>query len=239
MLFSGVLGNDGRWLASKKVTEPALESLFDTVDTVLKSADLELGQIRSYIYCEGPGSVLGLRLCAMAVETWRRIHPNPTGIFAYNSLELVAAGLVQEGEVQAEALLISDWKQDTWNGLKITPGTPERVAPVSTCELSAWEGRLYHLPARKGWQNPPENAVEVAYEPERLATLVATPELIQRRESVALYNSGVNTFQKWTAQRHGAISQPVRDDENRSPASEPPSGGNNGRTLQNHNLPRP
>lgn len=202
--FSGVLGSDGRWLASKKADAPALESLFETVDAVLESAELKLDEIRSLIYCEGPGSVLGLRLCAMAIETWRRIHPAPTGIYAYNSLRLVAACLVQEEGLQEEALLVSDWKKEAWNALKIRLDGPGKVTPAGTAELAEWQGPLYHLPARKGWQKPPANAVELAYEPERLAGLIEFPGLIEPRDCVELYNSNANSFQKWTAERHKA-----------------------------------
>jgi tRNA threonylcarbamoyladenosine biosynthesis protein TsaB len=204
--FSGILGSEGRWLSSKKAAEPALESLFETVDAVLGSADQKLDHIQSFLYCEGPGSVLGLRLCAMAIETWMRIHPAQTGLYAYNSLKLVAAGLVKEKGLRDDALLISDWKKDTWNGLRIISGEPTGVGPVSAETLSQWEGPLYHLPARKGWQKPPENTIEVAYEPERLGELLAYPGLIERRERVDLYGSGINTFQKWTPERHRASS---------------------------------
>lgn len=205
--FSGVLEKDGSWLAYKKAPEPALESLFKTVDIVLEEAGLELDRIQSFFYCEGPGSVLGLRLCAMAIETWRRIHPGPTELYAYNSLKLVAACLQNAGRVKEESLLISDWKKDTWNSLKISPTTLGVVAPISATELSGWQGPLYHLPARKGWQDPPENALELAYEPEKLASLTEVPELILRSQAVTLYNSGINSFQKWTPDRHRATPE--------------------------------
>lgn len=204
--FSGVLGSDGSWLASKKAPEPALESLFETVDSVLESAGVKLDAIKSYIYCEGPGSVLGLRLCAMAIETWMRIHPNPTKLYAYNSLELVAANLLIQGKVTEEVLLISDWKKDTWNGLKAAPDSMGSTTPTSSTELSEWKGPLYHLPARKGWQAAPESAVELSYEPECLPKLFVRSHFIEPRESVTLYNSGINSFQKWTPERHRSIS---------------------------------
>lgn len=202
--FSGVLGGDGSWLACRKADKPALESLFSTVETVLKKAGLELNHIKSYIYCEGPGSLLGLRLCAMAIESWTRIHPAPTELYSFNSLTLLATQLTKEGGNEEDALLISDWKKDTWNSLAIRSGTPGRVKPIQTPELSDWQGPLYHLPARKGWQKPPDNALELKYAPERLAKLLDFPDLIQRRQSVELYNSAVSSFQKWTPERHRA-----------------------------------
>lgn len=230
--FAGILDPDGKWLARKAADAPALESLFETVRAVLDAAELELGQIRSYIYCEGPGSVLGLRLCAMAIETWRRIHSTQSNLYAYNSLRLTAARLAKEASGQ-DALLISDWKKDTWNGLKIVAGKPEGVAPVNAGELSRWEGTLYHLPARKGWQRPPENAIELTYQPESLADLIHSPALIEQRERVELYNSGINTFQKWTPERHRAISQRSGDGENSSATPEPPGDGIGGQAPGN------
>lgn len=202
--FSGVLGSDGTWLSHQKSPEPALESLFTTVDAVLQAAGLELEAIRSFIYCEGPGSVLGLRLCAMAIETWMRIHPHPTKLYAYNSLGLVAANLLDQRKNREGALLVSDWKKDTWNSLKIRSDGLEAVAPITAEELSNWQGAVYHLPARKGWQKPPDNAIEITYEPENLPGLLKLPELIELRQDVALYSSGINSFQKWTPDRHRA-----------------------------------
>lgn len=204
--FSGVLSSDGSWLASRKADKPALESLFKTVDAVLVDARLDLDRIQSFIYCEGPGSMLGLRLCAMAIETWRRLQPTPREMHAYNSLKLAAALLVHKARLTKDALLISDWKKDTWNGLKISSGVLGAVAPICSADLADWQGPIYHLPARKGWQHPPEDAVELSYDPGSLPALLGTPGLIQSTDGVELYNSGINSFQKWTPERHRANS---------------------------------
>jgi len=200
--FAGILGSSGAWLDYRKAEAPALESLFPTVDEVLRGAGVDLSDIRSFVYCEGPGSVLGLRLCAMAIETWRRIYETPARLYGYNSLKLVAAELLRHEGIREEALLISDWKKDSWNSLKIADDGLGEVAPVSAGELSQWKGPLYHLPARKGWQKPPDRAQEVSYNPESLASLLPVAELLAPREKVELYNSGVNSFRKWTPERH-------------------------------------
>lgn len=205
--FAGLLGREGKWLAFEKAAEPALESLFVTVEQVLNAAAVELAELQSYIYCAGPGSVLGLRLCAMAIETWRRLQPMPGATYAYNSLQLAAADLRHEASITKDALLISDWKKDTWNGLKIAAGALPAVTPIHAAELADWQGPLFHLPARKGWQQPPANAVELSYHPEHLPRLLTTPGLIQATDGVTLYQSGLNTFQKWTPDRHRATPE--------------------------------
>lgn len=202
--YAGVLGKGWQWLAFKTADEPALESLFTVVEHVLQQADVRLEAIRSYVYCEGPGSVLGLRLCAMAIETWRRLQPMPGVTYGYNSLQLAAADLLQQRGYAEVALLISDWKKDAWNGLKLSAEDLAEVTSVTSGELADWSGPLYHLPARKGWQQPPANAVELSYQPQHLPDLLATPRLLRITDGVTLYQSGLNTFRKWTPDRHRA-----------------------------------
>ncbi len=202
--YAGVLGSGGQWLAFKAADEPALESLFTTVEHVLQEAGIALEAIQSYLYCEGPGSVLGLRLCAMAIETWRRLQPTPGATYGYKSLQLAAADLLHHTQLPQQVLLISDWKKDTWNGLKLSTGNLPEVTPVSSGELADWSGPLYHLPARKGWQPPPANAVELSYQPQNLPDLLSVHGLVRATEGVTLYQSGLNTFQKWTPDRHRA-----------------------------------
>ncbi|MGB0742948.1 MAG: hypothetical protein ACPGSB_00345, partial [Opitutales bacterium] len=192
--FAGALVSDGTWLSQELSPEPALESLFKTTDAILQTASLELDAIRSFIYCEGPGSVLGLRLCAMAIETWARIQTIRPQLFAYNSLELLAAQLIQDGRISEDSLLISDWKKDTWNGLRLNKTGFDSVRAVPSRELADWAGPLYHLPARKGWQQAPENATTLDYQPEVIARLIkATPEVTKQTESITLFQSGLNS----------------------------------------------
>lgn len=61
---------DGAWLAHLCVDAPALEAIFHTVRTVLAQADVPLAGIGGFIHNEGPGSILGIRLGAMALRVW-------------------------------------------------------------------------------------------------------------------------------------------------------------------------
>ena len=87
----GLLADDRNWLAHTEAPGAALECLFPAVEATLNTAQLRFEQLRSFIYCEGPGSVLGLRLCAMAIETWSRLYPTAAQLYSYNSLQLCAA----------------------------------------------------------------------------------------------------------------------------------------------------
>ena len=202
-VFVGVLGQDQCWLAISQQDGAPLESLFPAVETTLKAAQLSLAEICSFIYCEGPGSVLGLRLCAMAIETWSRLNPTSAHYFAYNSLQLSASLICLDTPSSTDALLVSDWKKGTWNAVKINGGAPGSTDVVDDKIIANWAGQLFHLPQRKGWQKPPPNATTLTYCPQRLPEVL---HLLSPCDSVELYSSGINVFQKWTPERHRAVT---------------------------------
>lgn len=203
-LFAGLLDAHGAWQATARRECTALEGLFPSVTDVLQAADLDLAAVDGYLYCEGPGSVLGLRLCAMAIETWRRLRPNAPPVYKYNSLQLAAHQCLFDHPNLSNALIVSDWKKNAWNALNIEDRKIGTVAVLDDDGLAAWSGPLFHLPQRKGWQSPPPAATTLSSNPANLDRLHARPGLIQSTDSVELYNTGVNTFQQWTPTRHRA-----------------------------------
>lgn len=207
--FVGVLGPEAQWLARQNSGAAPLESLFETVERVLEDAEIDFDSLQAYVYSEGPGSVLGLRLCAMAIETWSRLYPQSAKRFAYNSLQLAAGEILQKQPSIHSAYVISDWKKDLWNGVEIRRGRIAATKPVPITELSTFNGSIFHLPARKGWQDPPEFAKTIRANPHALPELLHWPDLLKATESVQLYNAGANTFQKWTAKRHPPLDPPT------------------------------
>ncbi|MGJ8652406.1 MAG: hypothetical protein ACSHX8_03960 [Opitutaceae bacterium] len=199
-VYAGILGDDGQWVAQTTQEGAPLEELFPTVESTIRASGIDLSEIRSYIYCEGPGSVLGLRLCAMAIETWSRLYPESANYFAYNTLQLTAT--LQS--IPDKALLVSDWKKGAWNAVYIQDGNIEATTVVDDTTIAEWDGALYHLPQRKGWQKPPANAQTVAYRPECLIEALQNASFLRQTEGIELYSSGVNTFAKWTPDRHRA-----------------------------------
>jgi tRNA threonylcarbamoyladenosine biosynthesis protein TsaB len=203
-VFCGILDPQNHWRSRVNLEGGPLEKLFPAVDAVLDEAGLGLSDLGGFYYCEGPGSVLGLRLCAMAIETWVRLYPKATELYAYNSLQLCAHSLLHGSEGLETALIVADWKKGAWNALKIENAQAGTVEVCDDAALLDWKGPLYHLPQRKGWQAPPRGALTLTYDPGQLSDLNSAPTLLRQTDSVELYNSGINTFQKWTAERHRA-----------------------------------
>lgn len=115
----------GNWLASD---EEAGIGVFRLVEAL----GVPLPQIGAFLYCEGPGSILGIRTVAMALRTWNALQVRPT--FSYRSLELVAHALPDEN-----VTVIADARRETWHcfrrgdGLRRVP-TAEVVPPAVTPE---------------------------------------------------------------------------------------------------------
>lgn len=203
-VFTGILGANSEWLGLSEQVGAPLEELFHSVETTLEAAQLKLSDIRSYIYCEGPGSVLGIRLCAMAIETWSRLYPESAKFFSYNSLCLTASALKSSEPELDQALIVTDWKKGAWNAIRAGNDASGSIEVIDDSQLEEWNGPLYHLPQRKGWQAPPENAVTLQYDPSALSQIHGDAGLLQKTEGIELYSSGINTFQKWTPTRHRA-----------------------------------
>lgn len=202
--FAGILDSKQNWLAYQSIEGPTLETLFSEVETVLSEAKLSLEAITRYLYCEGPGSTLGLRLAAMAVRTWRALHATTPPCFTYNSLQLAAHCLKLDQPNLSEALIVADWKKDTWNAVSLKNGTIQACKPIPQTTLEEWKPSPYHLPQRKGWQAPPNGAITLPYTPERIHELINTPGFLRAVDTPTPFASAPSQFQKWIPDRHRA-----------------------------------
>ena len=203
-VFAGLLDTDNQWLAKAESEGNPLEELFPLIEAVLTESALSLTDIGSYIYCMGPGSILGLRLCAMAIQTWARLYPKSAQYYRYNSLQLSAHALLYATPDLEDALIVSDWKKGVWNALYIRNGHVGATEIIDDSALISWENLIYHLPQRKGWQSPPNNVQTLRYDPSIIDAIRDAEGLLQITEHIEIYGSGINTFQKWTPIRHQA-----------------------------------
>lgn len=204
VIFTGILDASGKWLAQANNEGMALEVIFPAIEKHLRVSEIELAVIDRYLYCEGPGSTLGLRLVAMALETWRRLTPKQPSLYAYNSLQFVAACLLLDSPEINDTLIVADWKKGAWNAVYIRDHKIQETMPVEQAELDDWKGLRFHLPQRKGWQAPPANATTLHYDPSRLPEVLKNNELLRTVDSVELFASTGPSFQKWTPDRHRA-----------------------------------
>ncbi|HTB62105.1 MAG TPA: hypothetical protein VK737_00840 [Opitutales bacterium] len=156
---------DARWRAWREYEAPALEALFAGVQAVMEEAQTPFEKLGGYFYVEGPGSVLGLRLAAMAIRAWQTDDAavaggQPRPVFACGSLQLAAA-VALAAKAPLPFAVFTEARQGHWHVLEVNDGDARNINSLSTREVGEHDlpaGPLYHLPARKAWHTPPARA---------------------------------------------------------------------------------
>jgi tRNA threonylcarbamoyladenosine biosynthesis protein TsaB len=114
----------------KHADEEAGVAIFSLVREVLAAAKTELSRVDAFVFCEGPGSVLGIRTAAVALRTWCALSPR--ACYAYSGLHLVAAHQLHLGRPRPFSV-IADARRETWHTVEVNASselTPlQRLAP--------------------------------------------------------------------------------------------------------------
>jgi tRNA threonylcarbamoyladenosine biosynthesis protein TsaB len=175
----------GRWSAR---SDEAGVGIFEC----LEELGVEIGLVRSFAYCDGPGSILGIRTSAMALRTWNVLGPRP--MYGYFSLAVVAraAGRPQAG-------VIADARRGLWHHFA-DGGT---LARLPAAELS---GELLTPEGFRHWEPLPPGTAVTPYDLPSLLALphVANADLFRRTEAPDAFLHQEPSYAKWTPQIHRA-----------------------------------
>jgi tRNA threonylcarbamoyladenosine biosynthesis protein TsaB len=181
----GLFAADGtaRW---ETQTGEAGVAIFRSVDRL----GVDLATVRAFVFCEGPGSTLGIRTVAMALRAWQTLSPRPA--FAYGSLDLIAHAIGAPATA-----IIADARRDTWHYQRL--GQPLRR--VATAELAA---PLLTPADFRNWTPLP---ADVATTPYDVAALLArTPEaaLFRAVEAPEAFLHEEPSYATWSPHIHRA-----------------------------------
>lgn len=144
----------------------------------------------AFVFCDGPGSILGIRTVAMAIRTWGVLKATP--VFSYHGLELVAHALGR-----ADVTLIADARRDSWHSLKL--GSP--LQRVQTTELS---GELVTPDGFRNWTPLPPAATRVPYVLADLIPRVLDLDLMRPTEAPDAFLHEEPSYVTWTPKVHRA-----------------------------------
>ena len=173
----------GDWATS---TEEAGVGVFQC----LEQLKVHPGYVGAFLFCDGPGSVLGTRTVAMALRTWSMLTPRP--LFAYHSLAVVAQALARPG-VQ----IIADARRDAWH-CRAVGGSLRRVPSAELVgELIMPEGFRHWTPLPPG----------VTLTPDLLPALlpqVMDEDLFRVTEAPDAFLHEEPSYVTWTPQIHRA-----------------------------------
>ena len=142
------------------------------------------------VFCDGPGSVLGIRTVAMAIRTWCVLKPRP--VFAFSSLSVVAHALGR-----ADVSVIADARRDAWHCYQI--GGELRRVPAA--DLS---GELVMPEHFRHWSPLPAGVSRVPYSLEEILPKVADVDLFRATDAPDAFLHEEPSYVTWTPQIHRA-----------------------------------
>ena len=192
----GVLAG-GRWVGQGFSPEGALEGLFGCAETALAEAKLKLGDIRSFALCVGPGSVLGIRIAALAVRSWSALEPRP--IFVWESLAGIARSALAAGE-KGPFLVAAESRLKRWHALEVSAdGSLGAPFEAEAAQLNS-SGRRVLASSEAA---PAVLTSHVAVPPpwSALPTFFAQPGFLREEPRPDALNVA-NDFATWSGERH-------------------------------------
>lgn len=156
----------------------------------LESLGVVPDQAGAFVFCNGPGSLLGIRTAAMALRAWQVLNDKPT--FSYHSLELVAHALGR-----SELSVIADARRETWHCVSL--GTPLRR--VATADLA---GELVMPDGFRNWTPLPPTVARVSYSLAEMLPRILDVDLLRATDAPDAFLHEEPSYVTWTPRIHRA-----------------------------------
>ena len=165
--------------------------VFACVEALLTQAGRRIAEVEAFVFCEGPGSVLGIRTAAVALRTWHVINPH-AATYTYQSLDLVARSLARP-----ELAVIADARRDTWHVAQLD--RPLRRVP--TAELI---GELVMPEHFRHWTPLPAGLGTTGYDVAALLQNLPDANLFRAVAEPDAFSHEEPSYVTWTPQIHQA-----------------------------------
>lgn len=192
----GVL-QGGRWVAEARSEEGALEATFACAERALTSAGLRFADLRAFAVCVGPGSMLGIRVTAMAVRTWAALQP--CEVWVWEPLVALAAAARLRGEVGAFSV-VSESRLKRWHVVSVDAAGV--VGPARECEVeqvAALPGRILTTASQAPQVLPAAEVVPDAWD--ELPKVFAQAGVLRLEPKPEALNAAAD-FATWSGERH-------------------------------------
>ncbi|MBL4575227.1 MAG: hypothetical protein JKY51_03900 [Opitutaceae bacterium] len=186
----------GIWFNSD---EKAGVSIFRGIQFCLEKSPIQLENILSIIYCEGPGSILGIRTATMALRTWIHTAASPLSIYRYKSLSLAAAGLGFNNTETSPFSVILDARRGRWHTLTTTQQDfLGEIKSIDSNQASLIPHTIFYPKGFPLKTSLPFTYQECDYTPSLLSNTALLEKIVQQTISPDVFITGETTYQKWT-----------------------------------------
>jgi len=176
-------GFSARW---ESRAEEAGIGLFHALES-LKAKPSDAGAL---VFCDGPGSILGIRTTAVALRSWQVLHPRPA--FAFHSLDLVAHALGRD-----DIIVIADARRDSWHAVSLD----RKLRRVPTAELT---GDLVMPENFRHWSQLPPGVRLTSYALNELLPRTLDADLFRATTAPDAFLHEEPSYVTWTPQIHRA-----------------------------------
>ena len=187
-----------RW---HRTDDEAGTGIFAGTDALLREAGLKVADLGAFVFCEGPGSMLGTRTIAMALRTWQVLKPRPA--YAYQSLAV--AGRYAWTQTPRARAVIADARRDTWHVQVVgADGTLPPLQRMAANELPA--GELLTPENFRAWAPPPRPAAQCSYDLAKIFAALGTDDLFRPVAAPDAFQHEAPEYKKWSASVHSAAT---------------------------------
>jgi tRNA threonylcarbamoyladenosine biosynthesis protein TsaB len=174
---------DWRWKSSEDEAGVAIFMCLDQLGSDIAAAN-------AFVFCDGPGSILGIRTVAMALRTWNVLKPRP--MFAYSSLAIVA-----HATGRTDVGVIADARRDSWHHYQIGRG-------LRRVEATSLSGELITPEGFRNWSTLPANVRRVPYSLAEMLPRIADADLFLATDAPDAFLHEEPSYVTWTPQIHRA-----------------------------------
>lgn len=200
------VGHEPAWIATD---DEAGVGLFRAAAALLSAARLKPQDVGACIFCDGPGSQLGIRTAAMAIRTWQALRAVPVPIFSYRSLRLAAHGLLAGGAKQPFAV-VCDARRESWFVAQVdSDGAVGPVERLPAAEVAALGCALHQPDGFRSWAEPPAPIATCGYTCGDLFARLAATAVLERMNDAEPWNPSPMEYKTWSGERHRAPQPPA------------------------------
>lgn len=188
----------------RRSTREAGISIFEGIGDALAEAGIGVGDVGVFVFCEGPGSTLGIRTAAMALRIWQAAGATARPAYAYRSLELVAHDLRSAG-VGPPFAVVADARRNAWHFVEATADRvigPLRRIPRAA--VADYPGELFMPADFRAWVPPPRPVCSISYSPEQLWRRQNGADLLRPAPQPDAFLHEESAYAAWTPQIHRA-----------------------------------
>lgn len=194
----GLLSSGQSAIWSTTETE-AGRGVFSGTSEVLEKGGRRLEEVDAFVFCEGPGSMLGTRTVAMSLRTWQTLKLRP----AYSYQGLAVAGRAEWKRQPRRFAVIADARRDTWHVQAV--GGDGILAPLLRLAATALPDGEKFTPANfRAWSELPAGVGTCGYDLALIMAAVDDADLFHLAAHPDAFQHETPDYKKWSAQTHSA-----------------------------------